>query len=132
MSTYYILSVTCSASCSNHFMPHNTAILFNKLEHTSCGGTSFFLILCESTATSSSISLCKLFHNRVSVNQDGVPWTNPLLATPNIWCRNPGSNQGPLDEQMERSLSEFSRYSVKFPAFLQNTQKFITYSTKAW
>jgi len=35
------------------------------------------------TATGSSISLCKLFANKVCVNQDGVPWTNPLVATPN-------------------------------------------------
>ena len=37
----------------------------------------------NATATGSSISLCKLFANKVCVNQDGVPWTNPLVATPN-------------------------------------------------
>ena len=37
----------------------------------------------NATATGSSISLCKLFGNKACVNQDGVPWTNPLVATPN-------------------------------------------------
>jgi len=27
--------------------------------------------------------LCKLFGNKVCVNQDGVPWTNHFVATPN-------------------------------------------------
>jgi len=54
------------------------------------GGTSFFLILCECTATSSSIFLCKRFANNICVNQDGVPFMKPLVATHNIWCRNPG------------------------------------------
>jgi len=48
-----------------------------------CGGKSFFLMLCECTARSSSISSCKLFANIVCLDQDGVPRTNPLLATPN-------------------------------------------------
>ena len=55
-----------------------------------CGGTPFFLILCECTATGSSISLCKLFANNICVNQDGVPFMNPLVDTPNIWCRKQG------------------------------------------
>jgi len=37
----------------------------------------------NATATRSSISLCKIFGNKASVNQDGVPWTNHLVATPN-------------------------------------------------
>ena len=37
----------------------------------------------NATATGSSISLCKLFGNKAFVNQDGVPWTNYLVATPN-------------------------------------------------
>lgn len=36
----------------------------------------------NATATCSSISLCKLFASKMCVNQDGVPWTNPVLATP--------------------------------------------------
>ena len=54
------------------------------------GGTSFFLILCECTATSSIMYFCKLFASNICVNQDGVPFMNPLVATPNIWWRNPG------------------------------------------
>ena len=38
----------------------------------------------NATATGSSISLWKFFANKVCVNQDGVSWTNPLVATPSI------------------------------------------------
>ena len=58
--------------------------------HGQCGGTSFFLILYECTATSSGLSLCKLFAN-TCVNQD-VSYMNRLVATPNNWRRmNPGT-----------------------------------------
>jgi len=57
--------------------------------HCGCGGTSFYLILCECTATSGSISLRKLFAI-ICVDQDGVPFMNPSAATLNIWCRTPG------------------------------------------
>ena len=71
------------------------------LQYKVCGRTSFFLIRCECTAASSSLSLCKLFDNKVRVNLDGIPSTNPLLATPNIWCRNLGEGEGDLPIEVQ-------------------------------
>jgi len=52
------------------------------------------------TATGNSIYLCKLFANKVRANQEGVPWTNPLLATPNRFSvdkRDAEKNVKPID-----------------------------------